>query len=359
MPTWDKTKHEVEQRRADEGPAVLDIVRRERMKAVSDYTKRPLVIYAVDFLNHSPKASAAGGDIQINRADKQGFVEVLEDLTGDKLDLLIHSPGGDLLAAESIVSLIRSKFSDVRVFVPDVAKSAATMIALSSNVIAMDERGELGPIDPQMVITSDQQTVISPAQAILDQFTRATQEIKKDPAILPAWLPLLRQYGPSLLVECRNQIDLSKKLVGQWLADYMFCGEADGVAKAAQVIEFFGEHNNFLSHGRMVSLATMPSHVHVLDLREDPTLRRLVWELYTAITLTFDSTNAYKIIENCDGQAFIKMVQRVQIVGPTANPQPPPGQTPVNERTPASPPQDRAPNRHDRRAAASRQRRQS
>lgn len=234
------------------------------------------------------------------------------------MDLILHSPGGDPLAAESIVKLLRSKFDPIRVFIPNVAKSAATMIALSGDLIAMDERGELGPIDPQLVLISDQQAIISPAQALLDQFERARGEVQDDPTKLPGWLPLLRQYGPSLLVEAQNAIALSKDLVKQWLMLYMFRNEDAAEQSADRIVSFFGEHNNFLAHGRMVGVEDVIAQgVKAVDLRlkEHGQLRELVWDVYTTIGLTFDQTAAYKLIENDRGEAFIKIIQQVQVIG--------------------------------------------
>lgn len=316
MPTWNDLRVELDQRSPQLGVGALDVIRRERMKKLADHTGRPVIIYVVDFLNQAEKARAAGRSLNIDLADKEGFVEVSTSLPAGPLDLLLHSPGGNPVATESIVQLLRSRFNPIRVFVPNVAKSAATMLALSANEIAMDERGELGPIDPQMVLTSDQQVIVSPAQALLDQFKRAQDEVQRDSSKLASWLPMLRQYGPSLLKEAENAIALSKDLVKQWLLTYMYAGDPGAVAKADRVTTFFGEHNNFLSHGRMVGIdKVIELGVNVVDLRRDAALQALVWELYSAISLTFDRTGAYKIIENHIGHAFIQMVQQVQIVG--------------------------------------------
>ena len=55
-------------------------------------------------------------------------MEVSQGLEGDGLDLILHSPGGSPEAAEAIVSYLRSRFSHIRVIVPQLAMSAATMI---------------------------------------------------------------------------------------------------------------------------------------------------------------------------------------------------------------------------------------
>ena len=351
MPTWNDIQKEVGQRRKTLGPQALDIVRRERIARLFAHTGRPVIIYAVDFLHQSDKTRVAGRDIQIDLADKEGFIEIIRDLPAGPLDLVLHSPGGNPLATESIISLLRSKFDNIRVFVPNVAKSAATMIALGGDIIAMDERGELGPIDPQMVLSFDQQIVISPAQAILDQFERARSEVQSDPGKLPGWLPMLRQYGPSLLIEAQNAIDLSKKLVRQWLIKYMLKDKPDVETIADSITAFFGEFNNFQAHGRMVSIDDIISlGIKTLDLRKDRVLGDLVWEVYTAIGITFASTGAYKLIENNLDQAFIKIIQQIQVIGSPLMPQIPSGQGGIpSPSQPALPPSGLS--RQQRRAA--------
>ncbi len=346
MPIWNDLRLELNQRQAELGLSASDIIRREQMKAMADHTGRPLIVYAAEFMNQIEKARLAGSDIQIALSDKEGFIEVMENLPPGPLDLILHSAGGNPLAAESIVSLLRSKFDHIRVFVPNVAKSAATMLALSGDVVAMDERGELGPIDPQMIITRDQQTIVSPAQGILDEFERAREEVQKDQGKLPGWLPILRQYGPSLLVEAENAIELSKQLVQNWLVQYMFKDDSEREAHARAITSYFGDHNNFRSHGRMVGISEVTAQgVKVLDLRTDPELRRLVWRLYTAISLTLDRTSAFKLIENNLGQAYIRLVQQVQIAGQPARVAPP---------TPTEQPMSRQQRRAEERAQAKR-----
>ncbi len=66
--------------------------------------------------------------------DKNGFMTAINGIDTSKgLDLILHTPGGDTAATESIVDYLWSKFNgDVRCFVPQMAMSAGTMIACSS-----------------------------------------------------------------------------------------------------------------------------------------------------------------------------------------------------------------------------------
>jgi len=66
------------------------------------------------------------------------------------IDIILHTPGGLVLAADQIAhALIRHK-AKVTVFIPHYAMSGGTMIALAADEIIMDENAVLGPIDPQV-----------------------------------------------------------------------------------------------------------------------------------------------------------------------------------------------------------------
>lgn len=66
------------------------------------------------------------------------------------LDLIIHTPGGLVLAAEQIAHALCKHPAKVTVFVPHYAMSGGTLIALAADEIVMDENAVLGPVDPQL-----------------------------------------------------------------------------------------------------------------------------------------------------------------------------------------------------------------
>ena len=66
------------------------------------------------------------------------------------IDLLLHTPGGLVLAAEQIARALDKHPAKVTVFVPHYAMSGGTMIALAADEIVMDENAVLGPVDPQL-----------------------------------------------------------------------------------------------------------------------------------------------------------------------------------------------------------------
>jgi ClpP class serine protease len=66
------------------------------------------------------------------------------------LDLVLHTPGGLVLAAYQIAHAIRLHKGRITVFVPHYAMSGGTLIALAADEIVMEEHAVLGPVDPQL-----------------------------------------------------------------------------------------------------------------------------------------------------------------------------------------------------------------
>lgn len=66
------------------------------------------------------------------------------------IDLILHTPGGLVLATEQIARALIRHRAKVTVFVPHYAMSGGTMLALAADEIVMDENAVLGPVDPQL-----------------------------------------------------------------------------------------------------------------------------------------------------------------------------------------------------------------
>src|SRR3954451_1904898 len=66
------------------------------------------------------------------------------------IDLVLHTPGGLVLAAEQIAHAVRAHPARVTVLVPHYAMSGGTLIALAADEIVMDPNAVLGPVDPQL-----------------------------------------------------------------------------------------------------------------------------------------------------------------------------------------------------------------
>jgi ClpP class serine protease len=87
--------------------------------------------------------------IDIN--DSEDVLRAIQ-MTDDEvpLDIILHTPGGIVLAATQIARAIREHKAKVTVFVPHYAMSGGTLIAIAADQIVMSKHAVLGPIDPQL-----------------------------------------------------------------------------------------------------------------------------------------------------------------------------------------------------------------
>ena len=313
MPTWGEILKEHKEYFEKEKKPPFDFVRRKYLKELYDYTKRNTILYATAW---TQKTDVPSHFLSITEEDIQGFMEVIHSLTGDQLDIIIHSPGGFLEATEALVTYLRTQFNHVRVIIPYGAMSAATMLACSANEIVMGDHSFIGPIDPQIAIQTRVGSQTVPAQAVTEQFDMAKEECKKDPKNLGVWLPIIEQYGPALLKQCEHASQLSKELVIKWLGTYMFADTGEHEGKAENVATKLSDHSLFKSHGRHIGIVEAKNlGLRIQSLEKDQRLQDLVLSVFHSTTQTFDATPAVKIIENHLGFAFIKQAGLVPVLG--------------------------------------------
>ncbi|HNQ14686.1 MAG TPA: hypothetical protein PKM58_03930, partial [Pyrinomonadaceae bacterium] len=166
MPTWGSILSEIKTAAHAGHPAPFDAIRAKYIKELADYTQRNTIFYASKWTT---------GDVPpnltiINDEDVQGFMEAINGLTGDSLDLVLHTGGGSAEATDAIVSYLRAKFDDIRILIPQAAMSAGTMMACAANRLVMAKHSFIGPIDPQFILQTAVGIRAFAAHAILDQF---------------------------------------------------------------------------------------------------------------------------------------------------------------------------------------------
>src|SRR5690606_19991155 len=87
----------------------------------------------------------------IDLEDAQSIIAAIKETPPDRpIDLVIHTPGGLVLAAMQIARAIEAHPAKVSVYVPVYAMSGGTLIALAADEIVLGEFSVLGPIDPQI-----------------------------------------------------------------------------------------------------------------------------------------------------------------------------------------------------------------
>jgi len=87
----------------------------------------------------------------INIEDSEAILRAIQMTDNDvPIDLIMHTPGGLVLAAEQIAFALQKHPAKVTVFVPHYAMSGGTLVALAADEIVMSENAVLGPVDPQL-----------------------------------------------------------------------------------------------------------------------------------------------------------------------------------------------------------------
>ena len=274
-------------------------VRQKYVAHLAQLTQREVIIYYTDWIHGPTKPNVNPG---ILLGDMQGFMEVMRDLHGPNLDLVIHSPGGSAEATAAIVGYLRSKFSHIRAFVPLAAMSAATMLSLACDEIHMGKHSQLGPIDPQFATAGGG---FSPARAVIEQFETAKREIAANPAVVGAWAPVLSRLGPALLKQCEDAEKLARQLVRVWLREYMLSGDPQNVRKSGAIARWFGDYSKHKSHSLAISREQARNKgVRIMNLEADQQLQDVVLSVHHATLLSFLGST-YKIVENNLGRGWL------------------------------------------------------
>ncbi len=99
------------------------------------------------------------------------------------ITLIVHTPGGLVLAATQIALALKSHPAKKTVIIPHYAMSGGTLIALSADEIQMDPHAVLGPVDPQL---SDPKAGAIPAASVVKAVKLKGRERVDDETLIKA-----------------------------------------------------------------------------------------------------------------------------------------------------------------------------
>lgn len=296
MPNWSEVLKEIQEEIAKDPKTALDTVRRKYLAKLSELTGRNVIAYYSGWLQKPNSADAI-----INDKDKNAFMATIHRLDRSKgLDLMLHTPGGDLAATESIVDYLQAMFgNDIRAIIPQISMSAGTLIAISCKEIMMGKPSNLGPIDPQMGGVA--------CEAVLDEFEKAKEDIKNNPSSAPLWQVIIGKYHPTFLGACKSAIDWSEKLAEEWLVKNM-CG--NDKQRAKKILKEFSDHKTTMSHARHISKERCKAAgLSIIDMEENQNIQEMVLTTHHAFIHTFGHSAAIKIVENHLGVAYVESMQ--------------------------------------------------
>jgi len=217
----------------------------------------------------------------IDRDDIVPFVDLLHNVPpGVDLDLLLHTPGGDIDSAEKLITLVHTTVAsaELRIIVPDFAKSAGTLMALGANKIVMSDTSELGPIDPQIALNDGRgNRIVHSVMSYLDAYKTHSEALVQNPDDLSARI-MLSKLEPATVKQFEAVRDRARKCAENQLNQWMFQRKkANYTAIANDLLD----SKRWLTHGQMIGwqdARQMELEVEYLDPRSDLWLN--IWQLY-------------------------------------------------------------------------------
>jgi hypothetical protein len=203
-----------------------------------------------------------------------------------RIDLLLHSNGGDGIVPWRLVTLIRERAEEFNVLVPYKAFSAATLTALGANKIVMHPMGMLGPTDPTVTNQFNPPDPANPARRLgisVEDVTAYISLIKEDAGIqhedqlVQAFNKLADNVHPLALGNVKRSLSQSRMMARKLLALHM-----DRKTEEHHIDEIV---DNFTSklfyHGHPINRLEAREELGLRTIEFPPaSVEKPMWELY-------------------------------------------------------------------------------
>ena len=248
--------------------------RRVRYQAIESYRNRPLIIYAT--------STRPGLQVHMAGDAVRELIDQVDAIpTGTReVDVLIHSTGGDGLAAWKLMSLLRERFDKVGVLVPIMAFSAATLFALGADEIVMHPHASLGPIDPQITVKQSDGNLRQFAYEDVGAFLRfliTDVGITEQQYTTSGIDKLFSAVDPINVGAAKRASELASTIGERLLRTHM---TGEDKLKAKEIAENLNK--TFFAHGDAVS-RTRAKELKLKVADPNPGLEGLIWRAYLGI----------------------------------------------------------------------------
>jgi ClpP class serine protease len=235
----------------------------ELLKNIEKVFKKKIVVFQNSFVFDNG---------QIEDEDALMIEEILR-ASGIKKNLLliINSPGGFGLAAERMVRTCR-KYSggSFETLVPNMAKSAATLVCLGSKKIWMSKTSELGPVDPQIGMLA--------VHNIIKSYEELMEKAENTKGRIEPFLQQLQAYDPRYIQQLRQGIALSSDMAIKFLKSGMMKGKKSKYIE--KKIEVLTNAELPKAHGRPLFIEDAKScGLNVGIIKDNSKVWDCIWEL--------------------------------------------------------------------------------
>jgi hypothetical protein len=305
-------------------PVDLDKLRKEQLLRIEKEMNARTLVYPARI---SPIPPQFRTDLLYE--DLLPFVDLLEGMSGDRIVVILETPGGSGETARDMVDILHEKFAHVSFAIPGMAKSAGTIMALGGHQILMGPGSSLGPIDAQLFHDGKQMS----ADELLKGLDRIKEEVAKSGQLSLAYIPFLQRLSPGELEHAINALDFAREAVADWLVKYKFANwtkrTTSGIPvteeykreRATKIAQDLSDQTKWKSHGRSLRIADLADlGVTVEDYSKRAELLDAMNRYYALLRVTFDVGTAYKVMETTTATVARIMPPPV-LIGPGGFPQ--------------------------------------
>lgn len=293
MPSWSEIFNNFQKNKESDRIPFLVKEKQKYLDEISKCTNRNVITYYSGWMQ---KPTAA--DVSINDKDINAFMEAVYKLDKSKgVDLILHTPGGDIAATEKNIDYLHSIFNgDIRAIVPQMAMSAGSMIAVSCKEIMMGRQSCLGPFDPQIGGVA--------CQSVLKEFEKAKEDIRQNPHALGLWQVIFSKYTPTFLVTCEQATELSDDL-----ADEILSKNFPDKNTRKSILKAFNNNTTTKVHSRHISKDKCKAvGLNIIDMEQDQHLQDMILSLHHCYMIYLESTVVTKIVENNIGGCTMRLL---------------------------------------------------
>ena len=211
------------------------------------------------------------------------------------LIVMLQTAGGVIGTVERLVDIIRANYQNVSFVVPNYAYSAGTVFALSGDNIYMNYFSVLGPIDPQIKVSSGQyvsgQSILNEAAELMQKINNANSMEKARAEITL----LTDSINVGVLFEINQAVSLGTSLITDWLPKYKFkdwkytksqkkkVTQTMKKRRARSIAIKLGDPSTWLYHGRGITIERLKQKdikLRIDDFGNDKDLESIIVKYY-------------------------------------------------------------------------------
>lgn len=249
------------------------------------YQRQELIGTIEDLTGRITLCFIGGTEAPIGRDDTVGFIDLLHNLRpGDRVDLMLHTIGGDIDEAEKLIRLLRAKVGDtgdIRVVIPDYAKSAGTIISLGANSILMSDSSELGAIDPQFHLKDEAgNEICHSVLRYLAAYRDREEELRVNPSD-PIARFKLEQFDSNLVHKFQGIRDRARDLAENLLKRRGL--QFSAIAAFFMNIDIWKSHNQMIGAG---DISEIGLNVEVVSPEDE--IWQAYWNLYCLLRIAIN-----------------------------------------------------------------------